>query len=299
MVVRQSAGAPASSPSSSARRSSSSVRLGMMVSAGWMRSVPASQVRVSPSRACSASHRCRQVRVGGSRPEPFGVVGDLVAGPPVGDLVDGVVPGGGAGDVGGPVAEQPGEPAGPFGAERVRVPFDGTVDGSGVAGGVAGFGAEAAHRGLPLLDAGGEVAGDGVEAVLGGVGQGARVAGVDEAQVGPVEGAGGLAAVGGDELDGDPPGGVVEGGDGADVVPVGRADLAADPRRAGRRGRCGRSARRGRRRRSRGCRWRSAPRPWRRRGGLRGRRGGRCGRGGRRRRRRGRGCGRAAWRGSG
>ena len=61
------------------------------------------------------------------------------------------------------------------------------------------------------------------------VGQGARVAGVDEAQVGPVEGAGGFAAVGGDELDGDPPGGVVEGGDGADVVPVGRADLAADP----------------------------------------------------------------------
>ena len=172
---------------------------------------------------------CRQVRVGGSRPEPFGVVGELVAGPPVGDLVDGVVPGGGAGDVGGPVAEQPGEPAGPFGAERVGVPFDGTVDGSGVADGVAGFGAEAAHRGLPLLDAGGEVARDGVEALLGGVGQGARVAGVDEAQVGPVEGADGFAAVGGDELDGDPPGGVVEGGDGADVVPVGRADLAADP----------------------------------------------------------------------
>ncbi len=52
---------------------------------------------------------------------------------------------------------------------------------------------------------------------------------VDEAQVGPVEGADRFAAVGGDELDGDPPGGVVEGGDGADVVPVGRADLAADP----------------------------------------------------------------------
>ncbi len=81
-----------------------------------------------------------------------------------------------AGHVGGPVAEQPGEPAGPFRAERARLPSDGTVDGSGVADGVAG----AAHCGLPLLDAGGALAGDGVEALLAALRQGAQVAGVDE-----------------------------------------------------------------------------------------------------------------------
>jgi hypothetical protein len=55
-----------------------------------------------------------------------------------------------------------------------------------------------------------------------------RLPRVEEPQVGPLEGAGRFATGSRDELDRCPTGGVVEGDDRADIVPIGRADLSAD-----------------------------------------------------------------------
>jgi hypothetical protein len=118
-----------------------------------------------------------------------------------------------------------GEPTGAHGVEGVGVAVDVTVDGCCVAVGVAGLGAEAAHGGPPLFDPGSEVADKAVEPMPGGVGKPARVSRADDAQVGPVEAPGRLVAVGGLEVDGGLAGGVVESDDGADVAPVGGADL--------------------------------------------------------------------------
>jgi hypothetical protein len=108
------------------------------------------------------------------------------------------------------------------------VKLDVPVDGSSEAAGVARLDAETADGGVPVLDPGGEFGGDGVEAALRGGRQWAGSGRVQETQVDPIEGAGGVAAGGRYELDGDLAGSVVEGGAGADVVAVGGTDSCAD-----------------------------------------------------------------------
>jgi hypothetical protein len=80
-------------------------------------------------------------------------VGELVAGSPTSNVADSIIPGGGTGDVGGPPAEQAGEPAGRFGGQGVGETFEVAVDGAVVAAGVARFDADGPHGRLPVLDA--------------------------------------------------------------------------------------------------------------------------------------------------
>src|SRR5689334_1631714 len=80
-----------------------------------------------------------------------------VAGAPAGDGVDGVVVGGGPGDVGGPVAEQRHEPVWWLGEQSVGVVGDPLFDGACGSGRVAGLDVEAVHDARPALGAGVEV----------------------------------------------------------------------------------------------------------------------------------------------
>ena len=102
--------------------------------------------------------------------------------------------------------------------------------GAGVEVRVAGFAAVAAQGPVPGVDRDADLAGEPVEGVRGGAVEvaGLGLAWLDEANVGPREGAFGVVSGLGGEVEGGGAGGVVDVGDDTDVVPIGGADVLAD-----------------------------------------------------------------------